>query len=60
MKTTDLELEEKSRDVLKAVNHLCSETEKLAALNDELKIDRDEMENMLTIIFRAIASALKH
>lgn len=60
MTSKDLDIEDKGRDVVQAVKELCHETDKLSAINDDSGTDKDEVQGVLTVIFKAIFAAFKH
>lgn len=59
MTTKDLELDDKTRDVLKAISSLNNETTKLGDINDEPSIKQEEVQGVLAFVIKLIASVVK-
>ena len=60
MTTKDLELDDKTHDVLKAISSLNDETTKLGDINDEPSVKQEEVIGFFASLTKIVASFAKH
>lgn len=60
MTTKDLELDDKTHDVLKAIGSLNDETTKLGDINDEPSVKQEEVIGFFASLIKIVASVMRH
>lgn len=60
MTTKDIELDDKTHDVLKAISSLNDESSRLGDINDEPSVKQEEVVGFFAALIKIVVSVIKH